>query len=128
MSDWRWVRPDVVYAVHDMQLAQHGGLQGIRDLNAVHAALTRPEQLNAYGAPPPDAAALAASYAFGIARSHGFSDGNKGTAWVVARLFLADNGCTLRIDAVDAIRTMEQVAAGNLAEDQLAHWFRQRMV
>lgn len=127
MTDWRWVRPDVVYAVHDVQLAQHGGLPGIRDLNAVRAALARPEQLNIYGSPPPDAAALAATYAFGIARSHGFSDGNKGTAWVVARLFLADNGYTLRFDAVDSIRVMEQVAAGDIAEDQLARWFRERL-
>ena len=128
MSNWRWVRHDVVYAVHDMKLAQHGGLSGIRDQNAVLAALGRPEQLDVYGEPAPDAAALAAAYAFGIVRTHGFSDGNKRTAWVAARLLLVDNGYTLRCNAVDAILTVEQVAAGAINEDQLADWFRQQLV
>lgn len=117
-----------MYAVHDMQLAQHGGLTGLRDQNAVRAALARPEQLAAYGEPPPDAAALAAAYAFGIARNHGFNDGNKRTAWVVARLFLADNGYTLRVNPAEAISIVEQVAAGAIAEAALADWFRQRLV
>jgi death-on-curing protein len=61
VSTWRWIRPDVVFAIHDVQLAQHGGLDGVSDENTVHAALARPEQLDIYGQPPPDAAALAAA-------------------------------------------------------------------
>jgi death-on-curing protein len=123
---WRWVRADLTYAVHDRQLAEHGGLDGMRDKGAVESALARPQNLEVYG--DADAAALAAAYAYGLARNHGFADGNKRTAWVVARLFLADNGYRLRFDATDAVKMMEMVAAGALEEAQLAEWFRQRIV
>jgi death on curing protein len=125
VSDWRWVGVDVVYAIHDRQLAEHGGLDGIRDAGALESALARPRNQAAYGAP--DAADLAASYAYGIARNHGFADGNKRTAWVVARLFLADNGSRLAFDKIEAIRTMEAVASGALDETGLAVWFRERI-
>lgn len=128
MSSWNWIRTDLLYAVHEMQLARHGGLDGIRDQNAVESALARPQQLTSYGAPPPDAADLAAAYAYGIARNHGFSDGNKRTAWVVARVFLLDNGVKINFAAIDAIHLMESVAAGTLDEAQLADWFRQAIV
>ena len=122
---WRWVSADVVFAIHDRQLAEHGGLDGMRDRGAVESALARPQNLTAYG--DPDAADLAAAYAYGIARNHGFADGNKRTAWVIARLFLADNDRRLIFDPVDAIRTMENVAAGIISEPDLAAWFRERI-
>ena len=128
MTRWRWVRRDLVYAVHDVQLARYGGLAGLRDQNLVESALSRPEQLHTHGQPPPDAAQLAAAYAYGLARNHGFSDGNKRTAWVVARVFLADNDIQLVFSEIDAIHTMQAVASGTLDEQQLAVWFRQRMV
>lgn len=127
MNAWRWVQAAVVYAVHDVQLARHGGLGGIRDRNAVQAALARPCQLAAYGDPPPTACDLAAAYAFGLARSHGFSDGNKRTAWVVARLFLLDNGVPPpRCTDAEAVLLVEQIAAGLLGEAQLAAWLLER--
>ena len=113
--------------MHDVHLAQHGGLDGVSDENAVRAALARPEQLNTYGIPPPDAAALAAAYAYGLTRTHCFNDGNKRTAWVLARLFLADNGFRLVFSGMDAIRTMEGLATGTVNEEQLAQWFRERL-
>ena len=122
---WRWVGASVVYAIHDRQLAEHGGMDGIRDRGAIESALARPLNVAGYGRP--DAADLAAAYAYGLARNHGFVDGNKRTAWVVARLFLADNDLSLSFDPVDAIRTMEGVAAGRLDEAQLARWFRKRI-
>jgi death-on-curing protein len=125
MTAWRWVRADLTYAVHDRQLAEHGGLDGVRDKGAVESALARPQNLDVYAGA--DAAALAAAYAYGLARNHGFLDGNKRTAWVVARLFQADNGYRLKFDPVDAVRTMEMVAAGALDEAALAEWFRQRI-
>lgn len=128
MTPWRWVGADLVFAVHEIQLARHGGLDGLRDRNAVESALARPEQLHVYGNPPPDAAALAAAYAYGLARNHGFSDGNKRTAWVVARVFLADNDVRLRFSEIDAIHLMQAVAGGALDEQQLADWFRQRVI
>jgi len=126
VTEWRWVAPEVVYAAHEIQVSEHGGPAGIRDRGAVESALARPRNLAAYG--DPDAAALAAGYAFGLARNHGFVDGNKRIAWVVARLFLADNGLRLRFEKVDAIRAVEALAAGQLSEDEFAAWFRVRHV
>lgn len=126
MTDWRWVRSDVVAAVHDRQIAEHGGPEGVRDPGAVESALARPQNLAAYGTP--DAAALAAAYAFGLVRNHGFADGNKRTAWIVARLFLADNGYRLRFDKVDAVRAIEALAGDTLEEAQFAQWIRERLV
>jgi death-on-curing protein len=97
----------------------------LRDLNAVESALARPKNIAAYETP--DAACLAAAYLFGLARNHGFLDGNKRTAWIVARLFLADNGCRLAFDPADAVRTVESVAAGRIDEAELADWFRRRL-
>jgi len=123
---WRWVRVDVVYAIHDRQLAEHGGLQGVLNQGALESALARPHNLAAYN--KPDAAALAASYAYGLLRNHPFADGNKRTGWVVARLFLADNGFRLQFDPADAVRTMEAAAAGTVSEFELAEWFRRRIL
>ena len=126
MSRWRWVRVDVAYAVHDRQLAEHGGLPGVRDAGVLESAMVRPQNLAAYK--KPDAAELAAAYAFAFARSHPFVDGNKRTGWVVARLFLADNGFRLRFEAADAVRTMDALASGTLSESDAADWLRPRLV
>jgi len=126
MTEWRWVDAQVVHAIHDRQLAEHGGLPGTRDPGAVESALARPQNLAAYGAP--DGPALAAAYAYGLARNHGFSDGNKRTAWVLARLFLADNGYRLGFDPAEAVRIVEAVAGGTLPEAELAAWFRDRLL
>lgn len=127
MRKWRWVKLSLVYAVHDMQLARHGGLLGLRDKNAVESALWRAQQLSTYGEPVPDAADFAAAYAFGLARNHGFNDGNKRTAWVIARVFLLDNGERLSYTEIDAIHVMQDVAGGLFTEDALAQWFRRRL-
>ena len=125
---WQWVQRDTVFAVHDKQLAVHGGLAGVRDLNTVESALNRAPNLDARGNPRPDVADLAAAYIYDIATSHGFSDGNKRTAWVIGRLFLAINGATLAFSEVDAINFMLADAAGNMTELQTAEWIRQRLV
>jgi death on curing protein len=122
---WRWNRADVLYAIHDRQIAEHGRPPGVLDIGCAEAALAHPQNLAAYESP--DAADLTAAYAHRLARSHCFADGNKRTAWVAARHFLADNGFMLRFDPADAVRTMESVAAGTLSEQEPAAWFRQRM-
>jgi death on curing protein len=122
---WRWVRKDVVYAIHDQQLAEHGGPVGVRDAGGLESALARPRNLIAYGRP--DAAALAAAYAFGLVRNHPFADGSKRTAWVVARVFLAINGYQLEFQPHEAVRMIEALAAGTVGEGELAEWFRQRV-
>ena len=122
---WRWVPATVAFAVHDSQIAEHGGADGLRDSGALEAALARPLNLEAYGRP--DIADLAAAYIYGLARSHAFTDGNKRTAWVAGRLFLADNGARLEFDPYDAIRLMEGVAADKVSETELAAWLRSRL-
>ncbi len=126
MSSWRWLGLPFILAVHGRQIAEHGGLDGVRDQGAVESALARPLNLAAYGSP--DAADLAAAYAFGLARNHGFADGNKRTAWVALRTFLATNDLVLVVDSIEAIRTIETLAAGAISEDDLAAWIRERIV
>lgn len=119
------MRDDVALAVHERQLAEHAGAPGVRDHGLFEAAMARPQDLAAYG--QPDAAQLAAAHAYGIARNHPFVEGNKRTAWVAARLFLALNDVTLAFDHLDAIRVMLALAAGEITEDELAQWFRERI-
>lgn len=122
MTDWAWVTRDVVLAIHDEQLAEHGGATGVRDPGALDSALARPLNLVAYGAP--DVAALAAAYAFGLAKNHAFVDGNKRTAFVVAEVFLDLNGFTLLADDADCVLTMLRLAASDLDEAGFADWLR----
>ncbi|GMM92621.1 type II toxin-antitoxin system death-on-curing family toxin [Qipengyuania sp. MTN3-11] len=121
----RWVGEATALALHDRQLAEHGGPSGIRDAGIFESALARAVNQWSYG--EDDLCALAAAYAFGLARNHPFTDGNKRTAWVTARLFLRKNGLALSYDEIDAIRTVEKLAAGELSEDELAEWFRQHL-
>lgn len=125
MTDWKWLRDDLALAVHEEQLAEHGGAEGIRDGGGLQSALARAHNLAAYG--NPDAAALAAAYAFGVARNHPFVDGNKRTAWVLARLFLQLNGLHLEFGQAEAVLIMLSLAAGDTTEDELAQWFRKRV-
>lgn len=111
---------DVVLAIHDRQLAEHGGLGGIRDEGLLDSALARPQNRHAYGAEGLEA--LAAAYAFGIARNHPFLDGNKRTAWAVARTFMAMNGLRLTPDRVQAVENMVLLAEGLLDEAGFAAW------
>jgi death on curing protein len=124
---WAWVIDSVVLAVNEAQLAEHGGLAGIRDRGLLESALARPRNLEAYG-DDVDAASLAASYAFGIARNHPFFDGNKRTAFVLMELFLHLNGWILEAGDAECISTMESVAAGDLAEKSLVAWLRSHIV
>ncbi len=122
---WRWLSLDVLYAVHSEQLAEHGGLAGLRDANTLESALARAEQLAHYGSP--DVAELAAAYGFGIARNHPFSDGNKRTAFVTTELFLVLNGFDLQATDADCVMTMLGVAAGDIDEASFAAWIRAHM-
>ncbi len=120
-----WLDTQDALAIHDRQLAEHGGGTGVRTMDMLESALSRPVNQWHYGEDDP--AALAAAYAFGVARNHPFIDGNKRTAWVLARLFLVLNGHVLTFDPADAIKTVLALAAGELDEDALADWFRQRL-
>jgi death-on-curing protein len=122
-EEWRWVSEDVVLAIQDEQLAEHGGMAGLRERSLLLSALARPQHLVAYGSP--DIADLAASYAVGIARNHAFIDGNKRTALVVAAgAFLPLNGYKLTAGNGETVRAMRSVADGSMSEPELAIWFR----
>ena len=125
--DWIWVATSVAQAAHREQLAEHGGLDGVRDVTLLESAMARPQQLHAYG--EPDVAQLAASYAYGIARNHPFADGNKRTAAVISETFLVLNGYDMPSTSdAEVATTFIALAAGELTEDELADWFRQRVV
>ena len=121
----RWISDGVALALHDRQLAEHGGPPGLRDQGALASALARPVNRWTYG--EDGLCALAAAYAFGVARNHPFTDGNKRTAWVMARLFLRKNALNLAFTEREALTTVLALAAGELAEDELADWFRQHL-
>lgn len=123
--EWRWVDRSFAIAVHDEQLSVHGGGTGLRDEGLLDSALARPRNLAAYG--DPDLAALAASYAFGLARNHPFVDGNKRTALVVCETFIRDNGHDLYASDAELVILFENLAAGNVAEDELAQWLREHV-
>lgn len=120
--DWIWVSAAVAMAAHGEQLAEHGGAEGVRDPNMLESAMARPLNLVAYG--DPDAADLAAAYAFGIARNHPFVDGNKRTAAVVGETFLVLNGYRLACDDVELVTIFLMLAAGELTVESLADWYR----
>jgi death-on-curing protein len=114
-------------AIHDRQLAEHGGRVGVRDGKLLESALARPQQLHAYGEPVPDLADLAASLAFGLARNHPFVDGNKRTAAVICETFLLLNGATLQADDLELYPLYLALAEGALSESDFAAWLRQHI-
>ena len=120
MTEPVWIDLEVVLAIHDEQLAEHGGQAGVRDRGLLESAMARPQNQFAYG--EHSIARLAASYAFGISRNHPFLDGNKRTSLVVAELFLALNGSELTATDAECVTTFIRLAAGDLTEEQLADW------
>jgi death on curing protein len=122
MTDWVWIDAAVLYAVHEEQLAEHGGGAGVRNAGLFESALARPQNLALYE--KPDVFDLAASYGFGIARNHPFIDGNKRTAFVAVELFLDLNGVELTADDASCVMTMLAVATGEMDEATFAEWIR----
>ena len=127
MTNIVWLLEETIIAIHHRQIAEHGGGEGLRDEGLLSSALARPQNLLAYGEPPPDLAALAAAYAHGIARDHPFVDGNKRTALIAARTFLLLNGVNLEAGQDEKFLTFQSLAAGSLTEDELADWIRKRL-
>ncbi len=125
MSEWVWLDPQTLLVAHDEQLAEHGGAPGIRDSGLFESALARPENLAAYG--DPDVADLAAAYAFGIAKNHAFTDGNKRTALVALESFLLLNGFELLADDGQAVMVILSVSSSAFNESELAAWIRKNI-
>jgi len=119
-----WLEKALVLGIHDRQIAEHGGSAGVRDEGLLESALARPQQVHAYGDPAPDLADLAAALAHGLARNHPFVDGNKRTAHVAYRTFLALNGGELDATDEEKYVTMIALAEGKLSERDFAAWLR----
>ena len=128
MKEPRWLKDSVALAIHRRQLAEHGGLDGVRDAGMLASALARPKNLFAYSDPKPDVAAMAAAYAFGIVKNHPFVDGNKRTAYVICRTFLKLNGTDIEAAEAEKYVTFIAVADGSMSEEALAKWIRAHAV
>lgn len=123
-----WISTTLAIAIHDRQLAEHGGGTGVRDVGLLEAALARPQQRYAYGDPPPDLAELAASLAHALARNHPFVDGNKRTAHVCYRAFIRLNGGDLVASDEEKYAMMIGLSEGSLSEADFATWLRTHLV
>lgn len=122
-----WIERRLVLALHDRQIAEHGGSSGVRDEGLLDSALARPQQLHAYGDLMPDLADLAATLAYGLARNHPFVDGNKRTAYVACRTFIALNGAELEAPLEEKYVTILALAEGKLKQGEYAAWLRKRL-
>jgi death-on-curing family protein len=119
----RWITRVALAAIHGAQIREHGGTAGVRDEGLLESALARPRQKWQYDNAS-DLAIMAAAYVFGLAKNHGFVDGNKRAAFMTAYAFLGLNGLDLDCPETEVVSTMELVAAGKLTERKLAGWFR----
>ena len=122
-----WIERSLAIAIHERQLAEHGGSPDVRDETLLDSALGRPQQRHAYGDPPPDLADLAAGLACGLARNHPFVDGNKRTAAVVCETFIMLNGGVLLADDLELYPRYLALAEGSLSDAGLATWLRQHI-
>jgi len=126
MPEPEWVSKAVVLALHEEQLAEHGGSPGLRDEGLLESALGKPQNLLSYG--QPDLADLAAAYAVGLAKNHAFVDGNKRVSNVVTLTFLLLNGADLKTDDTEQVRVWLAIADGTMSEEHAANWIREYMV
>lgn len=122
MAEPKWILGEVVLAIHQRQIAEHGGMDGVRDKGLLESALAKLRNLYHLGDPKPSIAEIAAAYAYGIVRNHAFVDGNKRTALVICRLFLALNGVELKVSAADKYQIFMKLAAGELSQEELVRW------
>jgi len=127
MLEPTWITTDLAYAIHKRQLAEHGGIEGVRDEGLLSSALARPKHLLTYSKDTSDIACFAAAYGFGIAKNHPFLDGNKRTAAVVCETFIDLNSYQLTADDQSMYLTFLQLAEGTLSEKELIEWIRSHL-
>ncbi len=119
-----WLSRTLLDVVHADLIAQHGGSTGVRDDGLIESALARPQNTLAYGGAV-DLAALAAAYAVGLAKNHGYIDGNKRIAFMAMYVFLGINGVELDAPEPEVVRIMTDVATGAVGEAEMAVWIRE---
>jgi death-on-curing protein len=123
----KWLKFDAILKMHQRQLAEHGGLPGVRDQGRLEAAMAGPRQFFVYGEPPPDLAALATAYAGGFVRNPPFVDGNKRIAHLAARTFLIINGWNVNASAEEKYVFAYRLASREITEDEFASWIRSHL-
>ncbi|WP_414552904.1 type II toxin-antitoxin system death-on-curing family toxin [Anabaena sp. CCY 0017] len=128
MNQIFWLDEAIVRAMHEDQLAQHGGLSGVRDNNLFLASLDRPQNLLAYGEPTPTIFDLAAAYGYGLAKNHAFIDGNKRVAFVVMATFLELNGYSLNVPEAEVVLIMERLANSEETQETLSAWLQENSI
>ncbi|MBU1194584.1 MAG: type II toxin-antitoxin system death-on-curing family toxin [Proteobacteria bacterium] len=121
--NYSWIELETVLVIHDLQIQEHGGASGIRDLGLIESAVNKPRNLMAYSSP--DLPELAASYAFGLTKNHGFLDGNKRTAYVVSRLFLRLHGWDFAVSPEQRVVFFENLGKGDYALSGVSRWFKE---
>jgi death-on-curing protein len=122
VNEISWLSARIVIAIHDEQLAAHGGSAGVRDLGLLESALARP--INKWEYEHGELPELAAAYGYGIARNHPFIDGNKRTALLAIYTFLGVNGVDFIVPEAEAAAMIFALAAGEVSEESLARWIR----
>lgn len=123
MKEPLWIDRDVALAIHDLTLAQHGGLGGLRDEGRLESALSRPRHL--FGDEKPDLHTLASAYAVGIIENHPFGDGNTRTGFLLAAVFLEVNGWSVSASEESVFEQTLGLAAGRTTADAYAQWLRE---
>lgn len=126
MREPRWLTRLMVDTMHSELVREHGGAPGIREggEDLIESALARPRNRFAYE-PASDLADLAAAYLFGLARNHGYVDGNKRIGFAAAATFLLLNGLRLTASETDAYDTVIGLVEGRLSEEAIASWIRE---
>ena len=119
---YTWTGLDTVLVVHDLQIQEHGGATGIRDLGLIESAINRPKNLLLYDSP--GVVDLAAAYAFGLTKNHGFIDGNKRTAYVITRLFLRLHGWDFTASPEERVLVFERLGRGNYSSEEFTQWLK----
>ena len=127
MDEPRWLWRTFVDAMHRELIAEHGGLYGVRDDGLIDSALSRPQNRWGYEGAEVDLADLAAAYGFGLARNHGYLDGNKRIALAAIHMFAWLNGREVVVEEPDEVSVMLEVASGGLGEAGLASWIREHL-
>lgn len=124
---WRWLLEGVVLAIHEEQIAEHGGSSGVRDAGLLSSALARPQH-QAHYSDEPSVFDLAAAYACGIIRNHPFVDGNKRTGFLAAYVFLNINGWQLNSSEVEAVNAVLALAGSEIDETSFSSWLKDKSV
>ena len=128
MNDIFWLSEEVIKAMHSKQLAEHGGLPGVKDNYLLLASLDRPENFLAYGEPTPTIFDLAAAYAFAFAKNHPFVDGNKRVAFVSMATFLLLNGYSLEVPQDEVVLMINRLSKDEETQDSIANWLQKHCI